>query len=188
VGVGRERDVDFVPFYRLHRRTYPAYWDFFTPGEYEKRRTELEAERTRLSALEEATVAQLTTGEMQPERDFNQLGENTSISRPVHGRRGRLASANGWFSFDVPVEPGRPMALLVTYHRDSRQPRSFEVLVDGQRIGEEKFGVSSEERFFDVTYPIPADLVQGKEKVIVRVQATGGNQTATVFGIRMVRR
>jgi len=26
-GVGRERDVDFVPFYRLHRRTYAVYWD-----------------------------------------------------------------------------------------------------------------------------------------------------------------
>jgi hypothetical protein len=122
---------------------------------------------------------------MQPERDFNQQGENTSISRPVDGRRGRLAS--GWFSFDFPVEPERPMALVVTYHRDSRRPRSFEILVDGRKIGEERFEISSEDRFFDVQYPIPSDLVKGKEKITVRFQATGGNETATIFNIRMVR-
>jgi hypothetical protein len=33
-GVGRERDVDFVPFYRLHRRTYSVYWDLFTEPEW----------------------------------------------------------------------------------------------------------------------------------------------------------
>ena len=26
-GVGRDGDVNFVPFYRLHRRTYGVYWD-----------------------------------------------------------------------------------------------------------------------------------------------------------------
>jgi len=38
-GVGRERDVDFVPFYRLHRRTYGVYWDLYTPAEWEKKAT-----------------------------------------------------------------------------------------------------------------------------------------------------
>ena len=185
VGVGRERDVEFVPFYRLHHRTYAAYWDFFTPTEYEKRKTELDAEAARVRALEAATVAQLTAGEMQPERDFNQQGERTSISRPVHGRRGRLAS--GWFSFDFPVEAERPMAIVVTYHRDSRRPRSFEILADGVKIGDEQFEVSSEDRFFDVQYPIPVELVKGKDKVTVRFQAIGGHETATVFNIRIVR-
>ena len=27
--------VEFAPFYRLHRRTYAAYWDFFTPEDWE---------------------------------------------------------------------------------------------------------------------------------------------------------
>jgi len=30
VGIGRPDDVDFVPFYRLHRRLYAIYWDFLT--------------------------------------------------------------------------------------------------------------------------------------------------------------
>ena len=42
-------------------------------------------------------------------------------------------------------------------------------------------------QFFDVRYPIPADVVKGKTKVTVRFQATGGNEIAAVFGARMVR-
>ena len=30
-GVGRSKDVDFVPFYRLHRRRYAIYWDLVLP-------------------------------------------------------------------------------------------------------------------------------------------------------------
>jgi DUF1680 family protein len=41
-GVGRDRDVDFVPFYRLHRRTYGVYWDLYTPAEWEKKAAERE--------------------------------------------------------------------------------------------------------------------------------------------------
>ena len=187
VGVGRDRDVEFVPFYRLHRRVYAAYWDFFTPKEYEQKKAQLAAETAWARALEAATVAYLRTGEMQPERDFNQQGEHTTLSRPVHNRRGRLAAPNGWFSFDLPVESGRPMALVVTYHTDSRHPRSVEILVDGERVGDEQFEISSEDRFVDIEYPVSASLVAGKKKVTVRFQPTDGHEVAAVFGIRMIR-
>jgi DUF1680 family protein len=38
-GVGRPRDVDFVPFYRLHRRIYAVYWDLFTESEWKAKQT-----------------------------------------------------------------------------------------------------------------------------------------------------
>jgi hypothetical protein len=31
VGAGRDHDVRLVPFYRLHERTYTAYWEAFSP-------------------------------------------------------------------------------------------------------------------------------------------------------------
>ncbi|HYG36383.1 MAG TPA: beta-L-arabinofuranosidase domain-containing protein, partial [Clostridia bacterium] len=46
-GVGREREVDFTPFYRLHRRAYAVYWDLFTPVEWEKRAQQVAAARMR---------------------------------------------------------------------------------------------------------------------------------------------
>jgi DUF1680 family protein len=193
VGVGRDlngqaRDVDFVPFYRLHRRTYAIYWDVYTPEEWEKVAEQLAAERARQRKLEAATVGFVQPGEMQPERDFNQQGEETTPDR-VMGRPARRGKK--WFSFDLPVDPTRPMALVVTYFSEERAKRTFEILVDGQRVGEqtiERFAPGSGTgRFFDVEYPIPADLVKGKQKVTVRFQATNGNEIAAVFGVRMIR-
>jgi DUF1680 family protein len=187
-GVGREQDVNLEPFYRLHRRAYSIYFDLFTPAEWEKKAAELAAERERLRKREAATVAYAQPGEMQPERDFNQQGEETAPVRAA-GRPGR--SSKKWFSFDLPVDAAHSMTLLVTYHGEERATRTFEILVDGARVGEQKIERhrpgSATKSFFDVAYPLPADLVKGKQKVTVRFQATGGNETAGVYGIRMVR-
>jgi hypothetical protein len=79
--------------------------------------------------------------------------------------------------------------LVVTYHADSRRPRTFDILVDGQTVAQERLDVSSEDRFFDREYEIPIGFIpQGKPKVTVRFQATDGNDIATVFGLRIVRR
>lgn len=40
-GVGKPVDVNFVPFYRLHRRTYSVYFDFFSSADWERRQAEL---------------------------------------------------------------------------------------------------------------------------------------------------
>src|SRR5205807_784840 len=54
-GVAKERDLELSAFYRLHRRTYAAYWDLFTPPEYETKVAEVAAERERLRKLEAVT-------------------------------------------------------------------------------------------------------------------------------------
>lgn len=187
-GVGREQDVELVPFYRLHKRTYSIYFDLFTPTEWEKKAAELLAARERQQKLEAATVGFVQPGEMQPERDFNQQGEETQPTR-MGGRAGR--SAKKWFSFDLPVDAAHPLKLIATYHGEERANRSLEILVDGVRVGEQKIERhrpgSPTKTFFDVEYPVPAELVKGKQKVTVRFQATGGNETAGVFGVRLVR-
>jgi hypothetical protein len=63
--------------------------------------------------------------------------------------------------------------------------------MDGQTIGEgtiERYPPGSPTaHFYDVDYKIPAEFVKDKQKVTVRFQSTGGNETATVYGIRIVR-
>ena len=186
-GVGRDRDVDFVPFYRLHRRTYAIYWDLFTPSEWEVKAAEYAAERERQRKLELATVAYVQPGEMQPERDYNYQGSDDTRVTRVEGRPGRRAGS--WFSFDLPVEPSRSMTLVVTYYSAERRrgPARFEILLDGERIAEQEVAGSSPARFFDVEYAIDVSLVEDKKKVNVRFQAIDGNSLAGVFGVRMIR-
>lgn len=183
-GVGRDEDVEFSPFYRLHRRTYAVYWDLFTPAEWEEKKAEYTAARERRRKLERATVAFAQPGEMQPERDFNYRGEDAKPVR-VMGRAGRRGKK--WFSFDLPVDPAHPMALVVTYNHDEWRKRTFDILVDGRRVAEQTIPRRGPLRFFDVQYDLPEDLVEGKKKITVRFQATDGNETAAVFGVRTVR-
>ena len=193
-GVGREpgaadrvRDVELLPFYRLHRRTYCAYWDVFTRDEWEVRRAQYAAEAEAGRRLEAATVAFLQPGEIVFERRFDYQGAPDSTPQRILGRPGRRGKS--WFSFDLPVEKGSPMALLVTYFSDDRRatPAVFDVLVDGERVAEQRVGRSEPRRFYDVEIPIPPERVAGKEHVTVRFEAHPGSQIATVFGLRMVR-
>jgi hypothetical protein len=184
VGVGRDRDVILVPLYRLHRRTYAVYWDLFTPGEWERRAAELAAERQRQQKLEAATIDFVQPGEMQAERDANMQGEDTSPVR-VMGRPGRRGSK--WFSFDLAVEPSQPMCLVVTYNRDEWQERDFDVLVNDTRIATQRLERRGPLEFFHVEYPVPPELVSGKQKVTVKFQAAPGREIGAVFGIRTIR-
>jgi hypothetical protein len=193
VGVGRSTEgqaseVEFVPFYRLHRRTYSVYWDLDTNDSWTMKIEELKAERARQQQLEAATVAFVAVGDAEKEKSFNPKSEQSAPDREV-GRVGRRARK--WFSYELPVDPAKPLALVATFNTQERAKRAFEILVDGQRIGEgtiERYPPGSPTaKFYDVDYKIPAELVKDKQKVTVRFQASGGNETATVYGVRIVR-
>jgi hypothetical protein len=82
------------------------------------------------------------------------------------------------------------MTLVVTFSNDGRRKGSFHILVDGQKIGEQATDRRSPEqvvRFFDVRYELPAELIQGKQKVTVRFEASGEDQVPGVFAIRIAR-
>jgi hypothetical protein len=186
-GVGLKQEIDFVPFYQLHRKRYAVYWDMYTPAQWTSRETEFRAREEKQKKLEAATLGFAQPGQMQAERDTNQQGDSSSPVR-VEDRNGR--SATKWFSYDLPVDPAHPLTLIVTYSNENRGPSACDVLVDGQKVGGQtglRRSPEQEIRFFDVEYRIPADLITNKNKVTVRFEASNGRSTPSVFGVRMVR-
>jgi DUF1680 family protein len=186
-GVGLAQDIEFAPFYELPRRKYAVYWDVFTPEEWNKRSAAYKQEQEKQQKLQAATIAFAQPGEMQSERDFNEQGENTAplLWRGRHGRSGK-----GWFSFDVPVENTHPVALWITYGGEGHRKSTFDILIDGKKIGDYVALPRSPEQdahFVDANYAIPTELIGGKSKVTVRFQATDGNEIRGVFGVRTVR-
>lgn len=186
-GAGRAREVDLVSFYRLHRRTYSTYWDFFTPAEWEVQKAAYIAEAERVRKLEAATVAWLQPGETVFERRFTYQAGEAAFPERILGRPGRRGRT--WFSYELPIDPAHSMTLIATYYSGDRRstPAYFAILVDGQLVAEQALRFTDPIRFFDVEYGIPADLVRGKRKVTVTFQAKQGSQVATVFGLRMIR-
>jgi len=129
-GAGLSQDIEFAPMYELPRRKYAVYWDVFTPEEWTKRSAEYKAEQEKQQKLQAATIAFAHPGEMQSERDFNEQGEDSPplLWRGRHGRAGK-----GWFSFEMPVEASRPIALWVTYGGDRWRKSTIDILVDGKK-------------------------------------------------------
>ena len=186
LGADIEIEANLMPFFRLHRRAYAVYFDIFSEPGWEEKKAGYIAEQERQRALERATVAYAQPGEMQPERDFNYQGPEDARVTQVMGRPGRRSGS--WLSFDLPVEPESPMALVVTYYSGERSVRtSFDILVDGQHISHQEVTRSYPQRFFDVEYVIDPSFIKGKEKVTVRFEASEGSSVTTVFGIRMIR-
>jgi hypothetical protein len=79
-----------------------------------------------------------------------------------------------------------PSSLLCSYIGDDAN-RTFDILIDGAKIGTQELKGGAEGRFFDVTYPIPNELLKGKSKVEVRIQGREGKTAGRVFGCRIIR-
>jgi DUF1680 family protein len=185
---GTEKELEFVPFYRLHRRTYGVYFDLYSTDAWSTKLAELAAALKKQQLLEAATIASIAPGDAEKEKTFNQQGEDSTQDR-LTGRPGRRAKK--WFSYELPVDSAKPVALVVTYNTDERGTRKTEVFVDGQKVGEQSIDRSppgsATGKFFEVDYKIPAELLKDKKKITVKFQAMGNNETATVYTVRTVR-
>ncbi len=181
-------DVALQPFYRTHRRTYSVYFDVLTPAEFTAKAAAIAAERERIATLERNTVSYVQPGEMQPERDYNY--QSNPETRQVGRTAGRFnRGGTGWFSFDMAVDPSKPLSLVVTYFNElglAPAAGNFDVLIDNTFLA--KFAPNANATgFWDATYAIPANLVAGKQKVTVKFQANGNGRITPVFGVRVVR-
>ncbi len=185
-GVGRPRDIELAPFFSLHERRYTVYLDVFSSEQWAEREAQLRAEQEREAALTARTLDVLRIAEMQDERDHNVRGENTSAG-DAWGRKWRHATDGGWFSFELKVDPKVPNELRLTYWGGETGNRVFDVLVDGEKIETRRLDMDKPNEFFDVIHFLPLKLTQGKEKVIVRLQAHEGALAGGLFGARMLR-
>jgi DUF1680 family protein len=174
------------PFYAMHGgRRYQVYWDHFTPEGWKAREEAYRLEIERRKDLEARTVDLVNPGEEQDERGHKLAGEKTQAG-PFMDRKWRHAPDGGWFSYELKVLPGKAQELAVTYW-GSDVGRIFDVLVDGQKVATQRLQMNRPDRFYDEIYPLPEDLVAGKEKVVVKFQGHPGSTAGGVFGVRVLR-
>ncbi len=186
-GVGRPRDVELVPFHRLHDRRYTVYLDLLNRDEWARREAEMRAAQEAERVLAARTLDQLHIGEMQPERDHNLQGEHT-LAGEATGRKWRHATDGGWFSFTLKCDPAKPNDLVFTYWGDEGGERTFDIVVDGTTVATRKLLHDKPGQFFDETYPLADALTRGKAAVTVKLQAHPGQWAGGLFGARMLRR
>jgi hypothetical protein len=184
-GIGQPRDVSLIPLYKVFEQRYTVYWKVYSTEGWEKKKAEIAAAAARRKDIEQRTVDAITPAEPESERAHNYQSENASEGY-FEGRRWR-AARNGWFSYQLKVNREKPSTLVCTYRgSEGRAPRSFDILVDGERIATQTLENHPTE-FFDVEYPLPESLTLGKERITVKFQSRPDSTAGAVFDIRIVQ-
>jgi DUF1680 family protein len=183
-GAVKPDDLKFVPFYKVYEEPYTVYFQVLTPGEWAKREDGLRAEKERLARMERATLDTVDPGFQQSEVEHNFRGERSQAG-DAQNRKWRDAR-DGWFSYELAVDPARRMTLAVTYWGSDRGERDFDILIDGRKLATERLRANKPGQFYEVNYPIPGGVTKGKTNVTVRFQSHAGKVAGGVFGIRMM--
>ena len=179
-GAVKPDDLTFVPFYRVYEEQYAVYFPVMTPAEWTQREAQLRAEKEQRARQEAATLDTVQPGFQQSEVEHNLRSENSQTG-DFQDRKCREGS---WFSYEMVVDPGKPMVLVATYWGGEWQTRNFDILIDGKKITTQKLRANKPGDFFDGTYAIPPALTKGKTKVTVRFQAHAGDTAGGVFDLR----
>lgn len=178
------RDVELIPFFRLHRSRYMLYWPYGTPENYKaklKATAAAEAERLRLEAR---TIDKVAPGEQQPEADhfFKGSRSEAGIHRGRHWRHAR-----DWFSYQL-NDPRHQAAILRITYFGGDHGRSFTIRMNGSVLAEVKISNEHGPRFYTVDYPVGEDIHQralnGKHEL--KFVANEGSIAGGIYGIRLL--
>lgn len=186
VGLGEPKDVVLKPFKDIFYDHYNVYWDVLSKQEWNARAEEMRKAEEFRRAEEARTVDVFHPGEQQPEID-HEVKSDSSFSGDAFGRKWRDARDGGWFEFKMKVLAGTPQVLRCTYWGGDTGNREFDILIDGNQIATQRLNASHPDKFFYVEYPIPANLLAGKDSIIVRIQAKPGKVAGGLFGAAVMK-
>lgn len=173
------------PLYELTNQPYSVYFDRFTEAEWKEEEARYRVLEEARLALEKRTVDWFPIGQMQPERDHKLKSEN-SFTGDFAGRHYRDARNGGFFEFEMKLEPEAQQELIFTYWGGD-SGRTFDILLDGEKLTTQRLQNDAPGKFFDVVLPLPESL-KGKAKVIVRFQARPRGMAGGLFGIRVAKK
>jgi DUF1680 family protein len=185
-GVGKPEDVTLVPFYQVQHERYSVYWRLVTQAglqEAEQKKAAAEAQRKRYEAL---TLDAVLPGDASEEKHDVQ-GEGTA-SGPLGDRKWRHAVDGGWFSYRMKVLPNEPMTLLCAFWGSDGGERTFDILVDRERLATQRLANNAPGEFFDASFDIPPALTAGKSEAVIKFQAHPGNFAGGLFGLRTLKK
>jgi hypothetical protein len=181
----KQKQVELIPFFRLHDARYMLYWPMAS-------RTELTAiqqataqqERARL-ALDALTIDQVTPGQQQPESDHFLKSERSEMG--IHqGRHWR--HAEGWFSYVLNDPAQEARRLQITYFSGDAG-RHFDILINDTLIAEVNLPEKPGEEFYTVDYKIPPAIIDAARdgKLVVKFSARENSIAGGIYYLRLLR-
>lgn len=183
--VGFPDNVTLKPFYEIISEKYMVYLDTYNETEWQAHKQKLDSTKKAQFELERRLVDDLRIGEMQPERDHELAGENTT-SGEAFNRKWRHA-VDGWFAFQMQVDPNEANVLMVTYWGGDAGNREFEILINDQLLASQILNRNKPDQFYNEVYAIPKAFTKNEEKVKVTFKSLPGKTAGGVYGCKTLR-
>ncbi len=181
------QDLVLEPFFKIHDARYIIYWMALTNSEYQAHLDSIAAEEKEKLDLEKRTIDFVATGEQQPEADhaIQSLNSNTGNHLDEFWRGAR---DGGYFSYRLATNNETDLTLMVRYWGYEWGSRKFDIFIDDEKlIAEDNTGRWYQAEFQDVEYPIPNEMVKGKDNIRLKFQASKGSAAGAVYYIRLLR-
>jgi len=184
--------VRLIPFFQNHFQRYAIYWRCLTPEEFQSERSRQALTAQHKREIEAQTVDQVRIGDeasetahhLKSSRSFDGPGSSDDDA-PTHWRDAR---DGGWFSYDLKIVSDFPVILRSTYWGQDGGERTFDILVDGQKVTTLSLKDTGHREFYDIDVPLAAELLAGKNSVTVTFQARPNNTAGGLFDLRIVKK
>lgn len=171
--VFRNTDEDdhliFTPHYKQHGERYGIYWKFIE-DDSDSLKEHLDKSRQE-QLIKESTLDSIQLGNDQYELEHQIKGTQTHAGT-WEGLNGRSAEVDGWFSYELKVNPETGNGLSVTFSHLSRAG-SMEIWVDGKMFVTESFNTERKRAFYEKTFALPKEWTAGKQSVEVKFVPIG---------------
>ena len=179
---------ELMPFFEIHDARYMMYWLALSEQSYKSYLDNLARQEQERQALEARTVDKVQPGEQQPETDHKMETDRSQVGN-TNDVFFRDARDGHYFSYLMQTGGQTELSLRLKYWGvGDWKTHEFDIMVDDVLVKEVnntgKYRVSE---FKYETYPIPADLLKGKQQVRVKFVAKPGKQIGEIYEVRLVK-
>ena len=179
---------ELQPFFEIHDSRYMIYWLALSEQSYKGYLDGLAKAEQERQALEARTVDKVQPGEQQPETDHQMETDKSQVgnSNDVFYRDARDGH---YFSYLMQTGGQTDLSLRLKYWGVGEwKTHEFDILIDDVLVKEinntGKYRISE---FKYETYPVPADLLKGKQQVRVKFVAKPRRQIGEIYEVRLVK-
>lgn len=171
-------ELIFTPHYRRYKERYGIYWNMVAKDSKALQAHILEGKIE--NRIENVLIDSIPLGNDQYELLHHIQGENTGAGT-FNGLMLRHAwSKEGWFSYDMKVNPQGNNYLMVKYF-SGNAGRTFNIFVDGNLLKEETIQDKNPGNFYDEYYKLPQEWLDGKETVTIKFEVRGDSWVGGIF-------
>ncbi len=194
-GTYLDDSITFVPYYSIYNYRYGVYMNI-AAEDSDEMQNKIYSDKQKLREEESASASLMTIDDNNYEATYNiQKSEDSKVGT-YNGKNYRDAQKDGWFSYEMPIEPNT-VNYLNTVYTKADKGRKFDILINDESFVSEEIvsdAAADKNGFYTKTREIPSEYtsgeniryceINGEEKPCVKITfRSSGGLVGGVYGL-----